>query len=140
MEGKMIQLDRANDNPAYRCGRLLAVLDRVQRLAGPGSGVTMADRFFGSASSAPALVFPLLVRGAHSHLARLESRNRGLYLELENSIEEIQEGLVLQDAGGQAAAYPRALTLEEQGIFALGYYHQRAHDHAEAAEEREQGS
>lgn len=60
----MVQLDPDNPNSAYRCGRLLAVLEAVQRLAIPGIKATVVDRFFGTASSAPASVFGRLVRGA----------------------------------------------------------------------------
>ena len=120
---EMVQLDPSNDSPAYRCGRLLAVLEEVQYHAIPGAKATIVDRFFGSASSAPASVFGRLLRGAQPHLAKLRRDRPGAYFALQVRLEEIQSGL---------SGFPRFLTLEGQGLFALGYYHQRAHDRAQA--------
>jgi len=124
-EGYMVGLDLANTSPAYRCGRLLAVLEDVQRLAIPGIKATIVDRFFGTASSAPVAVFPRLIRGAQPHLAKLKRDARGAYVALDRRLEEILDGL---------SQFPRVLTLDEQGWFALGYYHQRAYDHGQARE------
>jgi len=134
-EDFMVQLDSDNRTPAYRCGRLLAVLETVQRLAVPGAKSTIVDRFFGTASSAPASVFGRLLRGAQPHLAKLERDRPGAHIALQRRLEEIQGGIA-------ASGFPRILTLEEQGIFALGYYHQRAYDRAqrrEASERRKAG-
>ncbi|MGH3923898.1 MAG: type I-C CRISPR-associated protein Cas8c/Csd1, partial [Pseudonocardiaceae bacterium] len=70
-EDLMVGLDRSNPDPAYHCGRLLAVLEAVQRLALPKAKATIVDRFYGTASSAPALVFGRLLRGAMPHLSKL---------------------------------------------------------------------
>jgi CRISPR-associated protein Csd1 len=122
-EDSMVQLDPSHPNVAYHCGRLLAVLEQVQRLAIPGAQTTIVDRFFGTASSAPASVFGRLLRGAQPHLAKLERDRRPAYMALQRRLEEIL---------ARIGAFPRTLTLEEQGLFALGYYHQRAYDRAQA--------
>jgi len=122
-ESIMVQLDTANHNPAYLCGRLLAVLEAVQRAAIPGANATITDRFFGAASTAPASVFGPLLRGARSHLSKLRKERRGTFEALERKLEEIQSGL---------ATFPKILSLEQQGYFNLGYYHQRAADRAGA--------
>jgi CRISPR-associated protein Csd1 len=119
----MAQLDPTSASRAYLCGRLLAVLEEIQRAAIPGAKATIVDRFFGTASSAPASVFGRLMRGAQPHLSKLERDNKGAYGRLQRSLEEVTAGL---------KSFPRTLTLEEQGLFSLGYYHQRAHDRAEA--------
>jgi CRISPR-associated protein Csd1 len=119
----MVELDLSNQNSAYLCGRLLAVLEAVQRAAIPGANTTITDRFFGSASSAPASVFGRLLRGAQAHLSKLRRERPGTYEALERRLEEIQAGL---------STFPKTLTLEEQGFFSLGYYHQRAADRAGA--------
>jgi CRISPR-associated protein Csd1 len=126
-EDKMVHLDSKNQDPAYLCGRLLAVLEQAQRLAISriGAGATIVSRFFGTASSAPLSVFPRLLRGVQPHLAKLERDRRGAYLALQRRMEEIIDGI---------DAFPSTLTLEEQGLFSLGYYHQRAHDRAQAKE------
>jgi len=126
VEDRMIQLDPENMNPAYRCGRLLAVLEETQRQA--IGKATIVERFFGTASSAPASVFGRLLRGAQPHLSKLERDRPGAYRALQNRLEEVQGGL---------SGFPRTLMLEDQAIFALGYYHQRAYDRAQARENAE---
>jgi CRISPR-associated protein Csd1 len=126
-ENMMVQLDLENTNPAYRCGRLLAVLAEVQRQA--QGKASIIDRFFGTASSAPASVFGRLLRGAQPHFAKLERDKKGVYNRLQERLEEVMIGL---------SHFPHTLTLEEQALFALGFYHQRAYDRAQmlAAVER----
>jgi len=126
VEDRMIQLDPENMNPAYRCGRLLAVLEETQRQA--IGKATIVERFFGTASSAPASVFGRLLRGAQPHLSKLERDRPGAYRALQNRLEEVQGGL---------SGFPRTLMLEDQAIFALGYYHQRAYDRGQARENAE---
>ena len=117
----MSELDPNDKNPAYLCGRLLAVLESVQAEALHGLNTTLTDRFFGTASSAPASVFGKLVRGSQAHLGKLRKTRRGTYEALERRLEEVLADL---------PAFPRTLTMEGQGMFALGYYHQRAADRA----------
>ncbi len=113
----LVELDGTEGNAAYRCGRLLAVIEAVQRAAMPGVNATIVDRFYGTASSAPASVFGRLMRGVQPHLSKLERDRRGAWVSLQRQLEEVAGGLPL---------FPRTLTLEDQGMFALGYYHQRA--------------
>jgi len=135
-EDYMVQLDPGNTNPAYLCGRLLAVLEKAQRDAIGNINATIVDRFYGTASSAPASVFSRLLRGAQPHLAKLKRDKPGAHYAIQSRLEEIMSRIP-GDKG-----FPRTLTLEEQGLFSLGYYHQRAHDRAqarEAAERRRRG-
>lgn len=127
-EGSMVELDRSKKDAAYLCGRLLAVLERAQRLAVPGIKATIVDRFYGTASSAPASVFGRLLRGVQANLSKLERDMPGAYNNLQRQLEEIQHGL---------SNFPRTLTLQQQGLFALGYYHQRADDRSQAREAKE---
>lgn len=130
-EGYMVSLQVDHPEPAYHLGRLLAVLEQIQRAALPGVSATIVDRFFGTASSAPAGVFGRLIRGAQPHLSRLERDRPSTFAALQRRMEE-----VLATVDG----FPRTLTLEQQGIFALGYYHQRAHDRAQAMARRDAGA
>ncbi len=109
-------LDKDNTNPAYRLGRLFATLEAAQYRALGQVNATIRDRYFGAASATPASVFPILLRGSQNHLANLrkEGKDRGI----ERDIEEI--------VGGLPPDLPRSLRLEDQGRFAVGYYHQRA--------------
>lgn len=104
-------LDRENKNVAYLLGRLFAVLERAQQDAIPGLNTTIKDRFYGSASATPRIVFPQLLRLAQHHMAKAE---HGKFRD--KQIEEI-----LCDVH----EFPAHLGLDQQGLFAIGYYHQR---------------
>jgi len=109
-----VALDKTNMNAAYRLGRLFAVLERIQSTA---LGIeTIRERYYGSFSSSPITVYPLLMKLKNHHLAKLEKGSKYYY---ERLVGEIVEGF---DGSG---VIPRHLTLEEQGKFAVGYYHQR---------------
>jgi hypothetical protein len=64
-------LDLSNTNPAYRLGRLFAVLERIQEEASPGLNATIRDRYYGAASSTPVAVFTTLLRLKNAHLKKL---------------------------------------------------------------------
>lgn len=116
-ENLPVALDPDYPNEAYQLGRLFAVLEAAQRTAlGPNVNATIVDRYYASASSTPARVFPSLLRGARVHLADLKKRNRGGWIEhrLNSIIERLSPELAL------------TLRLEDQGRFAVGYYHERA--------------
>ncbi len=110
-----MSLDRASTNAAYNLGRLFAALETAQRLALGKVNATIRDRYFGAASATPARVFPLLMRGVQSHVGKLRKEGKGGWIERE--IEEIFDRLPPE--------LPRSLRLENQGRFAIGYYHQR---------------
>lgn len=104
-------MDTATTNVPYRLGRLFAALEKLQEEAIPGANATIRDRFFGAASTTPVTVFPRLVRGAQPHLGKVK---RAVYFEK-----------LIQEIVGPVARLPSHLSLEEQGLFTLGYYHQR---------------
>ncbi|RQD77586.1 MAG: type I-C CRISPR-associated protein Cas8c/Csd1, partial [Candidatus Syntrophonatronum acetioxidans] len=106
-----MSLDEQNINTAYRLGRLFALLEKAQVDANPGLSATIKDRFFGAASAMPASVLPILLRLNQHHIAKAEYGRL-----LDKRIEEV---LSLVDS------FPHYLKLEEQGLFVLGYYHQR---------------
>nr|MBS0019253.1 type I-C CRISPR-associated protein Cas8c/Csd1 [Gammaproteobacteria bacterium] len=106
-------LDPTRPDPAYRLGRLFAVLEKAQEEASPGLNATIRDRYYGAASSTPVAVFTTLLRLKNHHLAKL---SRGRAVQMERLIGQIMDGLT---------DFPRHLPLPEQGRFALGYYHQR---------------
>ena len=106
-------LNESSTNLAYRLGRLFAVLEKAQMEAIPGAKATIKDRFYSSASATPGVVFSQLLRMSQHHLAKLEE---GPKLYKEKLIQEILNGV---------ERFPTHLNLEDQGMFALGYYHQR---------------
>lgn len=112
-----VSLDKESTSPAYRLGRLFAVLESAQRQALGGQvNATIRDRYYGAASATPASVFPMLLRNAQNHLGRLRKDRPGAAVGLEMDIREIVDGLT--------ASFPRSLRIEDQGRFAIGYYHQ----------------
>ena len=126
-EDYMVALEPEHPDPAYHCGRLLAVIEDVQRAALPGVNATIVDRYYGAASSTPAVVFGALLRGAQPHLAELERDRRGAYVNLQRRLEEVCTRI---------GEWPTTLPLKDQALFSLGYYHQRARDRAEAMSRR----
>ena len=109
-----VSLDINNPNIGYRLGRLFAVLEKIQEEANPGIKNTIRDRFYAAASSAPVTVFGRLMTLKNHHLAKME--NPGRRINMERLIGEIVSGI--QD-------FPAFLPLEDQGRFAVSYYHQR---------------
>lgn len=113
-----VALDQMNPNPAYRLGRLFALIEGAQKAARPGIKATVKDRYFGAACATPARVFPLLHKNAMNHLASVrKERGQGLAHWMEQEIGAVWAGL--------SDNLPRALRLEDQGRFIAGYYHQR---------------
>lgn len=116
-EGDLVSLDPAETNAGYRLGRLFAVLENLQRAALPGLNATIRDRFYGAASATPGSIFPVLMRGSTHHAAKLRKDRGGLAHWYDTTIAEVVDGL--------PSNLPRHLGVEDQGRFAIGYFHQR---------------
>lgn len=112
-----MSLDVDYTNPGYLLGRLFAALERAQEQASPGINATIRDRFYGAASCTPVAVFAHLMKLKNHHLAKIE--NKGAAVNLEKLLQEIADKLDSKNA------FPAHLSLEDQGRFAVGYYHQR---------------
>lgn len=115
-----MSLDKDNTNIGYRLGRLFAVLEKIQQEANPGINATIRDRFYASASSTPAAVFGNLMRLKNHHLSKLESSGRVTWFE-----RLLGEIIYQAEDKPGIANFPAHLSLEDQGTFAIGYYHQR---------------
>lgn len=111
-----MSLNENSSNPAYLLGRLFAVLEKVQQEAIPGLNATIKDRYFTTACASPATVFPVLLRLSQHHISKAAYG----YVS-ERRIEEILDKLDVEEN-----PIPNHLDLDEQGVFILGYYHQRA--------------
>ncbi len=98
-------------DPGYLLGRLFAVVEKVQEEA--SSNTSIKDRYFSSASATPRAVFPQLMKLSQYHFAKLEG---GRKTNVEKLVQEI-----INDIN----TFPAHLTMEEQGMFILGYYQQR---------------
>ena len=111
-------LQRDYRNDGYQLGRLFAVYELAQRAALGRINATIRDRYFGAASATPASVFPLIVRGGQNHLAKVRKEKPGWAVLIERELDGIY--------GQIDPLLPRSLSLQNQGEFAIGYYHQRA--------------
>lgn len=123
------QLDPDEKHPAYVYGRLLAVFEQIQYAALGDVNANVVDKFYGTVSSAPAMVVGRLQDNARNHLRKLRGDKPGAYVSLERRLMEVL-GLL------GAAPPPSRLSLQEQGRFALGYYHEKAKRFEEAAERK----
>ena len=108
-----MSLDKDNTNVGYRLGRLFAVLEKIQEEANPGLNATIRDKFYASASSTPNAVYGNLMRLKNHHLGKL-SQGRSIYFEK-----------LLGEVISEIPSFPAHLSLDDQGGFAIGYYHQR---------------
>lgn len=108
-----VMLDPERPDPAYQLGRLFACLERAQEDALPGLNATIKDRYFGAASATPGTVFPRLIRMNQHHIGKLEG---GKKVVAEKRIQEIM---------GCLHDFPSHLGIVDQGLFSIGYYHQR---------------
>ena len=107
--------ESSNETP-YILGRLFSVLESIQKDANPGVNTTIRDRYFNSACATPASVFPVLIKLKNSHIKKLEREiGGGSKIYYEKLLTELMEKI---------NAFPQRLSLEEQGKFMLGYYHQ----------------
>ncbi|WP_161984444.1 type I-C CRISPR-associated protein Cas8c/Csd1 [Mariprofundus erugo] len=108
-------LNKDHPDPAYHCGRLLAILAKLQHAALGDVGAGVVQRYYAASSQTPGLTLGRLVSNARNHLAKLEG---GLAWWYEEQIAEVMGQL-----GDNA---PRTLDMNGQGLFALGYYQQLA--------------
>lgn len=108
-------LNPDHPDPAYHCGRLMAVYAQLQQAALGGVGAGVVQRYYAAASAMPALIFGRLARLSMAHLGKLD---KGLARWYEQRLADIWARI--------RDRVPRVLDLEGQSLFALGYYQQLA--------------
>ena len=113
MEVTRVSLNTESSYSPYVLGRLFAILEGTQQAANPGINTTIRDRFFNAACATPAAVFPILLKLSNSHLKKMDT---GKAVYWSKQIGELTEKLEI--------GFPSHQTLQEQGAFILGYYHQ----------------
>lgn len=118
----MPTLDESNNNIAYTCGRLFAVLESAQYHASGGNlNAGIRERFFSFASTMPSTAFGRLMRLTQHHLSKISGSNPGLAINLDKRIQALMSNI-------EGTRMPVAFSLEDQASFAIGYYHQRQSD------------
>lgn len=101
-----------NKNPAYICGGLFAIYERIQQKSANGKlNTTIKDAYFASACSRPSTVMTKIALLSNYHLRKLEVKDSEFY---SSWIRKLTDRL---DSG-----YPTTLSLDDQGCFIVGYY------------------
>ena len=109
-----IMLDKSNTNQGYLCGRLFAVLDKIQVDANGGSSIR--ERYMNAASATPASVFATILNLSSHHMEKLSNQGKKIFFE--KMKQEIMDKI-------PATGFPAHLDLQDQGRFFIGYYHQK---------------
>lgn len=112
---------KTSNDVAFKLGHAFSILEAIQIGANKINTnkeikSTIRDRYFNSACVTPAMVFPILMRLKNSHIRKLERDKPNLAKYYEDRLREIFE---------EVEYFPKRLSLEEQGKFILGYYHQK---------------
>lgn len=113
-----VSLDPNRTDRPYLLGRLFAVLEKAQEEAIPGTNATIKDRYLAAAAATPGQVFHMLLKNSANHIAKLkkdpEKKGRAFHYDV-----------MTQDIIAGFSDYPKTMKAEEQGLFMIGYYHQR---------------
>lgn len=114
-EEEFVGLNQETNDTAYVLGRMFAVLEAVQEEANPGINATIRDRYFNSACATPEAIFTILLKLKNYHIRKIERQKERKKIYFEKLLTEMM---------AKVEVFPKRLTLEEQGHFILGYYHQ----------------
>jgi len=111
------ELDTTQPSMAYHLGRLFAILEKIQQQTHRNPNATIRERFYGTASTTPVVAFATLLDLKEHHLKTIKNNGKtGIANYLDRLLVETMSSL---------GEIPTHLSLHEQGIFAIGYYHQR---------------
>lgn len=113
-----VSLDPNRTDRPYLLGRLFAVLEKAQEEAIPNANATIKDRYLAAAAATPGQVFHMLLKNSANHIAKLkkDSEKKGRAFHYDVMTQDIIAGF---------SDYPKTMKAEEQGLFMIGYYHQR---------------
>ena len=120
-----VMLDKSNTNQGYLCGRLFAVLDKIQEDANGISSIR--ERYMNAASATPASVFATILNLSSHHMEKLSNEGKKIFF------EKIKQEIIDKIP---ATGFPAHLDLQDQGRFFIGYYHQRQEFFSKKEEER----
>lgn len=111
-----VSINNDTNNQAYNLGRLFSILEEIQSVANPTINSTIKDRYFSSASSTPAAIFPFLLDLAQKHIKKIRTENQGFCIAKQKEITDILSRF--------EESFPARMTMQEKGAFQIGYYHQ----------------
>ena len=110
------ELDQSNTDTAYVAGRIFAMLESIQWVAQGNLNAGLRERFFSAASTSPSITFGRLFKLSQHHLSKIRGEKPALATKLDKQMARLC---------GAIKSFPTTFSLEAQGRFALGYYHQR---------------
>jgi CRISPR-associated protein Csd1 len=106
-----MSLDKENKNIGYLLGRLLAVLEKLQEEANGSSNIRNS---WGAYSSSPSTMVNSFLKNSTYHLNKLQKGKRIFFDKLIGEImENIRDNI------------PNSLSIDNQAILGIGYYHQK---------------
>ena len=115
---------------SYVLGRLFSVLEDIQQNAIPEINATIKKRYFNSACTTPAAVFPILLKLTNSHIGKFE-KPKAIYFK--KKLSALMDQIEMPNSG---MPFPKRLNLEEQGAFVLGYYQETQAKYVKKQEEK----
>lgn len=130
-EGKLqMAVNTKTKDISYVLGRLFSVLEDIQLKAIPEINATIKRRYFNSACTTPAAVFPILLKLTNSHISKFE-KSKAIYYK--KKLGALMDQIEMPNAG---MPFPKRLNLEEQGAFVLGYYQETQARYVKKQEEK----
>jgi CRISPR-associated protein Csd1 len=139
-EDYLVRTDPDDPNPARRLGRLFAVIERAQLAAlGDDLNVTVTDKFLSAASATPRQVFSSLITNARNHhlkrlrnghsdakwIAESAKKSGQSVAKVARSVASALDADIGRLAGTFCEGFPAQHTVEQQGLFLVGYYQER---------------
>lgn len=112
-EETVMSLNEKSEDLGYLSGRLFAVLEKLQQESIKNVNTTIKDKYFATCSTNPTIIFGTLLKLAQHHLSKLDDAQQIFYDKKITAIVEKIENM------------PKRLSMDEQGVFILGYYHQK---------------
>lgn len=109
---------------AYVCGELFAKLESIQHAALGDKNAGIREKYFTYAMTTPAAAFGRLFNLSSKHFTKLRHEKPGLAVKLDKELQGLCKGIEIEK-------FPAMFRLEEQGQFAIGYYHQKQNQFAE---------
>ncbi len=107
------------DRPvAYVCGQIFAKLESIQYAALGDRNAGIRGRYFTYAMTSPASAFGRLCTLNSKHFTKLKHEKPGLAVNMDKELQELCKEVDIN-------SFPATFLLEEQGQFAIGYYHQK---------------
>lgn len=130
-EGKLqMAVNTETTEISYVLGRLFSVLEDIQQNAIPEINATIKRRYFNSACTTPAAVFPILLKLTNSHIGKFE-KPKAIYFK--EKLGALMDQIEMPNSG---MPFPKRLNLEEQGAFVLGYYQETQAKYVKKQEEK----